>query len=73
MVPWVNICNAAPVSPRAELAPVMDASPSNIKPIWLTLEYATNLLRSVCLIVMAAPYMMFISPRVASNQAKSVI
>ena len=38
MVPWVNICNAAPVSPVAETVPATpatEAMPTRTYPMWL--------------------------------------
>ena len=74
MVPWVNICSDAPVSPRLltlPATPATDDIPSKTKPMWLTLENAISRFRSVCRMVTTAPYSTFTTPAVASSHATS--
>ena len=55
IVPWVNICMAAPVSPVDASGPVTAAIPISTYPMWLMLLKAISRFRSVCLMVTTAP------------------
>ena len=66
LIPWASIWNMAPFIPQAQYcdrAPVdQTANPRITYPMWLTDEYASSRLKSVCPMATNAPYTMANAP-----------
>ena len=58
-MPWATIWKTAPSTPHCQYwdrGPALHAAnPSTTKPMWLTDEYASSFLKSVCPIATSAP------------------